>query len=157
MFDKKDFFSGLFLFALGLFLAFQCRRLSVWSRFGPDEGFFPLVVAIVILGLSLSIIIKSFHFIGTRKERPLEDQKKEAVDVFRVISYVILMLLYSSLMETVGFLITSPLFLILLMKYIEKQGWKITILVGSGSIIISYLLFVYFLNVPLPKGLMKWW
>jgi len=46
--------------------------------------------------------------------------------------------------------------LLLIMKYTEKQSWKMTISVGAASILGSYLLFVYFLGVPLPKGLMQW-
>jgi putative tricarboxylic transport membrane protein len=123
----KDLFSGLFLFVLGFFLAFGSARLSVWSRFGPSEGFFPLLIAVILMGFSLIII-----------------------------SYIVVIILYGLLLEKIGFLITSILFLFISLKYVEKQGWKMTILVGLASIITSYFLFVHLLGVLLPKGIVKW-
>lgn len=154
--NRKDFSSGFCLFVLGFFIAFRSIRLSVWSRFGPDEGFFPLVAAIIIIGSSLIIIIKSLSLTrGQKKEKILEKQEKEVVSIFRVSCYIILTMLYGLLLEKVGFLITSGLFLILILKYVERQRWKMTILVGLASIITSYLLFVYFLGVRLPRGFIR--
>jgi hypothetical protein len=155
--NKKDFSSGFCLFVLGLFFAIQSMRLSVWSRSGPSAGFFPLLIAIIIIGFSLLIIAGSLVLTRTQEEEKiLEKQGKNVVGIFRMPSYALLMLAYGVLMESLGFLIASALFLFPILKYIEKQGWKITILVGLGSIIISYLLFVFFLKVPLPRGLIKW-
>jgi hypothetical protein len=156
--DRKDLLSASCLIVLGFYLAFRSAQLSVWSRFGPDEGFFPLVTALVMIGSSLFIIIKSLRLSREqKKEEVLEGQERQIGSVFKVSAYVVLIMLYGFLLEKVGFLITSALFLFLMLKYIEKQGWKMTILVGIASIITSYLLFVYFLGVLLPKGLIKGW
>lgn len=157
-FNRKDLTSGLFFLALGLFLILWCRGLSIWSNNGPEEGFFPLFTGVIIMGSSLLIMAQSFVFSpAPEKERKLVDPEN-GVNVFKVSSYAILMLLlYGFLMESLGFLITSVLFLMLTIKVIEKQNWKITLLVASASIVISYILFVYFMGVPLPKGLMKRW
>ncbi len=157
IYNKKEFISSACLLALGLCLFSGSIRLSVWTRFGPQEGFFPLVIALIIIALSLLTLSKSLIFTPVGEKRNLlEEQEKNVVSIFKVSAYAILMLLYWVLMERIGFLITSGLFLFLVLKYIEKKGWKITIWIGSASILISYLLFVYFLKVPLPKGFIKW-
>lgn len=156
MFDKRDLLSSFCLLVLGVLMAFESARVSIWSRAGPQEGFFPLLISVIIIGLSLLIFVKSL-ILARRERREIKDkQMKEEVSAFRVSSYIMLMLLYALLIEWVGFLIASALFLILVLKYIERQGWWITILMGSVSVIISYFLFVYFLGVPLPMGLIKW-
>jgi hypothetical protein len=58
----------------------------------------------------------------------LEKQEKEDVSIFRVFSYMVLTMLYGLLLEKVGFLITSALFILLILKYTERQGWRMTIL-----------------------------
>jgi len=158
MVNEKDFSSGLFLFLLGLFLAFLSIRYSIWSKFGPDEGFFPLAVAMIIIGLSLIIIVKSF-FIAKPQEKgkTSDDKKRKIITTLRVSIYVILMLLYGFMLEKIGFLITSAVLIFPILKYVEKQSWKITLLVGFGSIITSYILFVHFLGVPLPRGFIGIW
>lgn len=158
MLDKKNFSSGLCLLGLGLFLVFQSLRLQVWSRSGPEAGFFPLVISGLIIGFSLIIIIQSLVRIGAQVGgKILEVKEKDVVSTFKVCSYAILLTFYGISIQNVGFLITSTLFLFLTLKYVERQSWKITILVGGASIILSYLLFVYFLGVPLPKGLIEYW
>jgi putative tricarboxylic transport membrane protein len=153
---KKDISSSLCLFALGLFLALQSARLSVWGRSGPEAGFFPFVVAVIIIGLSFFITGQSTLSRAQEKEKISEEREDNRINIFRVSSYGILMLLYGISIVRVGFLITSALFLFLILKYVERQSWKITILLGSASMLISYLLFVYLLKVPFPRGFIKW-
>jgi putative tricarboxylic transport membrane protein len=150
---KKNLLSGIFFFIFGLLLAFESLELSIWTEFGPSEGFFPLTIAVVTIGLSLAIIIKSFTSpVLQEREESLERPDKKAVSKFRVISYALLMLLYALLMEAVGFLITSSLFVIFILRYVEGRSWKKAILIGLTSTILGYLIFVYSLKVPLPKG-----
>jgi putative tricarboxylic transport membrane protein len=156
--NKKDFLSGSFFLLLGFYLAFRSMQLSVWSRFGPDEGFIPLLTAVIIIGICLVIIIKSLSLTqGQKKEETPEKQKKEIGSIFKVSLYILLIMLYGLLLEKVGFLITSSLFLFIMLKYVEKQSWRMTTFVGVASMITSYLLFVYFLGILLPRGLIKWW
>jgi putative tricarboxylic transport membrane protein len=152
---KKDLLSSICLFVLGLFLILQSVRLSVWGRSGPEAGFFPFVVGVIIIGLSLFITSRSTLNHAQEKEKISRKREDNRINIFRVSSYGILMLLYGVSIVRVGFLITSVLFLFLILKYVERQSWKITILLGSASMLISYLLFVYLLKVPLPRGFIK--
>lgn len=138
-------------------MAFKSIQLSVWSKFGPDEGFFPLAVAIIIVGLSLIIIIRTFLTTEGEKRKKITEEQKKRERIFKVSAYSILMLIYGLLIERIGFLISSTLVIIPLLKIVERQTWKATVLLGFGSIVICYVLFVYFLSVPLPKGLIRGW
>jgi uncharacterized membrane protein YfcA len=106
------------------------------------------------MGCSLLIILRSLFFTGEHKrEKAKEEQEKAETNIFSVCSYIILAVgLYGSLMGALGFVITSALFLFLTLRYVEKQTWKLTILLASGSITILYIIFYYFLGVQLPKG-----
>ena len=154
---KKDVISGLCLFSLGLALALLCFRLSVWKS-GPQEGFFPLLIAIIIIGLSLLLLIQSVFLRNQEKEKEDVSVKKEGkIHLSRVLSYIITMLLYGIMLESIGFLISSALLLVFILKVVEKRSWKVTIVLGSASVLISYILFAYFLGVPLPRGLINAW
>jgi len=155
--NRKDFGSGIFFLAAGLFLAFQSSHLRIWSVIGPVEGFFPLLISGVIVGTSLFIIIKSLvssKAVSTREVSGKEGQ--ETRRPLRVLWYALLLLFYGGLLEPLGFLITTPVFLVLTLKVVERLNWKKTIWIGAASIAISYFLFSRFLGVPLPHGLLKW-
>ena len=157
IFNKKDFASGIALLVLGLFLAFQSIRLPLWGGSGPEAGFYPLAIAVIIVSLSSFLVLKSGIFSRLKGEKRLASQGGEKIRLYKVFAYLVLMLLYGILVEKVGFLITSALLLILILKLVERQDWKATLLVGVTSIVISYALFVYFLQVPLPRGFLQSW
>jgi putative tricarboxylic transport membrane protein len=152
---KKDVVSGLCLLFLGLVLALLCFRLSVWKS-GPQEGFFPLVIAVIIIGLSLLLLIQSV-FLGDQEKEDVSVKKEKKVHLSRVLSYIIATLLFGILLESIGFLISSALLLVFILKVVEKRSWKITFALGLASVLISYILFAYLLGVPLPKGLIQAW
>lgn len=155
MFQRKDIASGFFLLFLGLYLSFHSTRFSVWGRTGPEAGFFPFVLALVMIGVSLLLIIRAFISIRAKdKEKRAIDKAKNKAVAFKVCAYICLMALYGFSVEKVGFLVTTILVLIIILKFVEKQSWKITCYIGFSSILVSYTLFVYFLSVPLPKGFM---
>ncbi len=154
---QKDLISSISILTVGVIYAGLSLRLPFWSGTGPQEGFFPLTIAAVMIGMSLFILVQSLSSNPPLpREKGIERAESVPFDLFRVLSYGIWMTLYAVFFEKVGFLITSTLFLLLIMKYTEKQTWKMTISVGAASILGSYLLFVYFLGVPLPKGWMQW-
>jgi len=156
---RRDMWSGIFLFFIGLFLTLESCRLSVWSPNGPDEGFFPFFIGFLIMGLSLWIVIRSALIKQTR-DGNRTSERVQAIgtsSLFKVSSYGILLLLYGTLLERVGFLITTCFFLVIILKFVERQSWKITFLAGPISTAISYLIFVYCLGVALPRGIMKGW
>jgi len=160
MANKKDFSSGFFLFLVGLLFTFFSIRHPMWSKSGPDEGLFPLVVAISIMGFSLIVVGKSFFVAQPReREKTSEGQKRKIIIVLKtpIIYYIMLILVYGLLLDKMGFLITSAVLMFPILRFVEKESWKVTLLVGFGSIITSYILFVRFLGVPLPRGIVGIW
>ena len=133
----------------GAFYALLSLRLSIWSSAGPQEGFFPLLIAALICGLSLSILVGSLAFPAP------EAGVQEKVSPVPILAYAALMVLYAFLLDRIGFLATSAAFIFVVLKYVEKQSWSTALWVGPASILISYLLFVYFLGVPLPRGILR--
>jgi len=155
--NKKDFTSGFALLVAGLFLAFQSLRLPLWGASGPEAGFYPLTIAVIIISLSLLLVLTSGILSRVRAEQKLVQQGGDQVHLHKVFAYLVLVLLYGVFIERIGFLITSALLLFFILKFVERQSWKATLLVGVTSLVISYTLFVYFLQVPLPRGFLQNW
>lgn len=157
VYHRKDFISSISLLVLGVLLFGGSIRLSVWTGSGPQEGFFPLIIALIIIALSLWILARELFLMREGAEESGSKKKGEnTASIAKVSFYAISMLLYWVLMPTVGFVATSALFLLFILRFAERQSWKITLWVGLASILTCYLLFIYFLKVPLPKGFLSW-
>jgi len=152
MSDKGDLISGLFLLLLGILMAVDSMRMSIYGFSGPREGFFPLFVSLMIILLSCWISVRGLLSIKSKDKRSQEKDPDKKSRLPRVFIYTIIMIAYSISFEKVGFLLLSSLFLVLTLRYMEKQSWKRTLGVGLGAVVMSYLLFVSFIGVPLPTG-----
>ena len=156
--NRKDVISGSFFLLLGLFLTFSSPQFRIWSRSGPRAGFFPLALGLIMILLSLILLFQSaFSKRPQGKVRPVakEAQGTKRLKPTRIIPYGLSMLLYGLLIKTVGFFITTFLFLCVILKYVEGQGWRRTLLLGVTTTLLGYILFKYWLGVPLPLGVMK--
>ena len=62
------------------------------------------------------------------------------------------MLSYTFLLERIGFVFVTFLFVALLMKLVGPQSWGKAILAGAMASITAYLLFETFLKSQLPRS-----
>ena len=159
MSTKREIIGALFFVCFGLFLGWQSFNYRIWGEVGPRAGFFPLAIAIILVVLSLIIIVKSLIDRSdviksqARKEEQIQVANETAtVDHRKIAYYVILAALFAILLTSVGFVITSFAYLLLMLKLVEKMNWKKSILWTSISIAVSYLVFVRALDVQLPQG-----
>ena len=55
-----------------------------------------------------------------------------------------------ALLNVVGMILGTALFLIVLMRWLDRQPWPLTLAVALGTAGVNYLVFTYWLRVPFP-------
>ena len=137
--------SGIVVFVLGAIILWQGRNLSIGSLRAPGPGFFPTLLAFVLIGLSLCLIIP---------RRKGDDGKGPASrgSVTRVILVFLFLLAYFFFFEFLGFAILSFLLMASLFLVVAGMKWHVSILWAFISTGLAYLLFDVLLKSPLPKG-----
>ncbi len=151
---------GLFFALLSLYVIFSTfSSMSIWEQSVPEEGFLPFFLGCILLGLSLILMSDGF-----RKEKgKMLGEGKESGDIGKRINrrkvalYFIAIWFYSLTFGLLGFLLSTEISLIFILKWIERESWKMTLLIAFGSSIISYLLFDQLLGVILPLGPLERW
>jgi hypothetical protein len=143
-----DYISGLFLFVFSLILFFSARQLVMWGPFGPSSGFFPTILSGLLGILSLSIIARAWFQTGDaqRIRKILGPNKK------KFSYYLLSFFAFSIVFGTVGYTLTLIGFLTFILRFVERQPWKITVGIIIISAVVSHFLFVEFLAVQLPEG-----
>ena len=133
---------------MGVITAWSSTSLSMGKASRPGPGFLPFGLAIILIILSLALILKSW--------------KKESGSVpfwpkrswLRPLLGVGIFLLYAFILGPLGFIFTTFLFLILWMWIIERTHWVTILAISVGVTGVLYFIFEYFLEVPLPAGLL---
>ena len=141
--------SCLFWIGVAIAICVGSLRLGLGSLHGPGPGFLSFFSGVILGGLGLIVFVIS-------KPSPPQSREKKTMFVkgriFRVVLTVIDLICYAVAMEYFGFLISTMVFLFILLKVIEPQRWSIAVggsALGSG---ISYLIFEVWLKCQLPKG-----
>src|SRR5580765_3559458 len=140
---SRDLVSGLFWLAVAIFAAVQGLSLNLGSLNRPGPGFFPFWGGVVLGVLSVVLIVRSFKRVAAGPRiRP--ESWKPFVVVGALLAYLVLL-------EPLGFVAVTFLFLLLLFR-LEQQGWAFS--AGSAAIgtLASYLLFQVWLRTQLPTG-----
>lgn len=126
----------------------------------PGPQAFPIVLGCALLLLGLAITITGF---ARRSEvSPTKALAKSEVSPVKhelriVLGTFGLLMLYGFLMEKTGFMVSTPIVLMLAMAGVLRiRRWTFMALMSGGTTLVCWLIFVVLLRVPLPSGSV-WW
>jgi hypothetical protein len=144
-----DLIGGVIVLLLGLAVIFFSSQLEYYSEYGPGPGFLPLWVGIIIAGCAIYVIIdvlKKHHKIGTF----FKPRTKLGLHVLVIIFITFLLL------PLLGFSIGLALFVGITMRIMGKHRWLSCSLTAVVTAICIHLVFISWLTIPLPQGLIGW-
>jgi putative tricarboxylic transport membrane protein len=133
------------------------------ENLGP--AFFPTLLAAALALLALLMILNSLRARGAAdKEKDgavIQGAERLEEDSFSAddISYTFLLgtiglsFLYVGLLSILGYLISTPLFLIILIRLLGYEKWMNNLAASVGLTAALYLLFATALGVSLPAGI----
>lgn len=142
---NSDFQSGLFFLALSCIVCFFSWQLGLGKPSKPGAGFMPFLAGFLLASFSLIFLIQTF-----RKKAP--PSWKIEIHFGNFMAVNVAMLSYTFLLERIGFVFVTFLFVALLMKLVGPQSWRKAILAGAMASITAYLLFETFLKSQLPRS-----
>ena len=91
------------------------------------------------------------EIISHRKVAPEETSEK--VTWKSIALTLIFFLIYILVLERLGYIIATVLFVGIILKVIEKKGWFLSSWVAVVMALVSYYIFKVWLQAELPKGL----
>lgn len=137
----------LFLLAVSIWIVVESFILSLGNLHDPGPGFLCLLGALLMGILSLTNLIKVS--MSREKTAPAFSSLK---GLGGLILTVVIVTMFALLFETVGFIITSTLFMALMLKLVGQERWVRLSLITISSVILSYVIFKILLNIQLPVG-----
>ncbi len=145
-----DCWSGIFWLLLALWVIVESFQFGFGLWKAPGAGFVPFWAGILLAGLSLFQIFRTvWKKIPPAGENPFEKVRWEKWGLT-----LAALLGYGLLLESLGFLLCTLIFMAVLLAWIEPQPWSVVLLIALGTTAASYLLFEWWLKSQLPKGLL---
>jgi putative tricarboxylic transport membrane protein len=163
---KTNIVIGFILLGVSGFYYFSTKGLPPPTKTeNLGAAFFPTLLATILAILALLLIVNSLSF----RRSPDQGEEKAAVaggerleeDSFSAegISYKFLLgtaalcVLYAIFLPILGYLISTPLFLISFIRLLRKGKWVLNVTISVILTACLYLLFARALSVSLPPGI----
>lgn len=135
-------------FALGAIAAYDGSRIgSGWGIEGPQAGYFPFYIGLIICFSSATIFVRALW--DRAKAREMFVSRGQIVLVLKMLVPSILYVIGIGLL---GIYVSSTLYIGFFMIWLGRYTWVKMVPVALGVSVVFFLLFEVWFKVPLPKG-----
>lgn len=137
----------VFLVFAGLIIFDSIRQGARWLAEGPQPGYFPFYLGVLICAASLVTLVRALLM-------PAE-QNRTFVQVGQfklVLSVLVPSAVYVALVGWIGIYVSALLFVALFMRWLGKYPWWKVAAVSIGHSLALFVIFEVWFLVPLPKG-----
>ncbi|MEM1504743.1 tripartite tricarboxylate transporter TctB family protein [Domibacillus sp. 8LH] len=139
-----DRYASIIFLLIGVFFITESRKIaatSYGSNVGPD--IFPIGLGILLILLSIKLFIEAVK----NKQDGRGGEKPDYKRFFIIFAAAIL---YIVLLEPLGYVITTFLFLLIGFQVLERGGWLKSIVIAAAFSFGVYYIFVGLLQGSLP-------
>jgi uncharacterized membrane protein HdeD (DUF308 family) len=145
---SADIVGGCFLAVLGLFTLFAASMIKGGMEERLPPRTLPYVVGSIILISGIILAIKSFRFKGEDPTIQWPDRQ----GTMRILVTLISLIFYIGLVTPLGLPLSTFLYVSFSVWYLGTYRILYALLIGFVSGAISWLLFIYLLELSFPMG-----
>lgn len=128
---------------LGIYWVMAGFGYGLWVRNGPGGGFLPVIGGLLTIVFGISVLLQN--------KKGNKDAGKFSWRAFLPAVALLATLLLSQL---VGMLVSMAIFIFLWLRLEEKEKVSRSLAISLGTVVVVYLVFVAWLRVPFPKGIL---
>ena len=147
---RADRIAGAALLALGVsFSVGALKHHNYWGANGPGPGFLPFWLGLVMALLASALLL------GALRAADAGPAWLPSGDGLRRLAVVLgLTFAFVALLQVVGMVLGTVLFLVALMRLLDRTPWPTTLGVALAVAASNYLIFAFWLKVPMPVGVL---
>lgn len=119
-----------------------------WGIEGPQSGFFPFYVSLIIVVSSLAILFGALRMRGTGG-RAAFVERGQMVQVLKVL---IPAAIYVLGIQLIGIYVSSIIYIVGFMRWVGRYPWWKSALIGIVIVVVFFFMFEVWFQVPLYKG-----
>lgn len=126
---------------------FRAFKLPMWAGRTPGGGFFPLWLGILLAVCATVLLVGTLTDKGPDKNWLPDRRELTEVAAVTVISIIGPLLAYA-----IGMILASAVYMAVILWYLEPKRTVLNAAVTLCTPVVVWLVFVFWLAVPLPRG-----
>ncbi|MEU4232244.1 tripartite tricarboxylate transporter TctB family protein [Nonomuraea sp. NPDC026600] len=138
---RQNIVAAVIPLAVGVIAGIMSWNLGIGSLSNPGPGLWPLAVSVAMVVTAAVLALRS---------GPTGEEETFTRETLIVVVAAVSLLGYAFLFERIGFEIPTVALLVLWLKGLGREGWRMTAIISLGTTAALYLLFVTGLGVSLP-------
>jgi hypothetical protein len=151
---------GLFWVALGIVISFFSYRTGIGTFSEPGAGFVALASGLFL------VVVGAVMGISRGKASPQRAGERGGTGgapetfrrrFFRLAYLLSLLVFYGLVLEPVGYITATFLFMFGLFFDLEKRRFAAPLFASLASVGVTYTVFEIWLKTQLPRGVFPWW
>ena len=124
------------------------KQYSWWGLEGPGSAFVPFWLGLVMAVLALLFLVKSL-----RNPYPGAAWLPRGEGLRDLLVVLGITIAFVALLNVTGMLIGTALYLAIVVRYLGRHPWWLTLGVAVATAGFNWLVFVHWLRVPMPEGM----
>jgi putative tricarboxylic transport membrane protein len=140
---------AMLLVLLGAITALASLQLPLGTLNRPGSGFFPLLLGLILMGLAACHLWQVRQAAATMPRAGVKDGRGSAR---RVLLFLGAIGLATALLDSLGFPLITFLLMLAMLEIIGLRRRRDSVVIALGTAVAAYVLFVQWLQIPLPKG-----
>ena len=146
---RADQVGGLALLVFAVAFSVGSLRYPYRGANGPGSGFLPFWLGLAMAILALLLVI------GARRPGAPDGRwLPEGTGLKRLLAVLGATALFTALLNIVGMILGGALFLVVILRFVERYPWRHTLAIAVGTSAVNYLVFTYWLQVPFPVSVL---
>ncbi len=137
---------------LAFAVAFSAGALKYyqwWGPGGPGPAFMPFWLGLVMGVLALGLLIR-----GLKQQHPGATWLPRGEGLRDMLVVLGVTVVFVAALKVVGMVLGTALYLVILVRYLGRHRWWVTGAVALAAAGFNWLVFVHWLRVPMPEGML---
>ncbi|UOQ91903.1 tripartite tricarboxylate transporter TctB family protein [Halobacillus shinanisalinarum] len=142
-------------YIFAIIMAILALLFYFWGNaFSEEASQWPQFFAITLLLLSILLVVDTFLKPNREKDEDEDEVAKPQIYEKKVFYSALLLIVYLLIMDKLGFLLTTPIFLAALLWAINYRFITKLVTISLGTTIALTIIFQFLLGVPIPQGVL---
>lgn len=149
---KAEMIAGLVLLVLSGLVIWKALEMPPSASFGPGAGFLPFWLGVILAVMATILFVSAWRSqVRTKETTPIFPGKQALTAITSVLAGLAA---YIFLIDVVGYLVDTFLFVIFLVKVVEREKWPLALMVAAGTTAGLFITFQVLLKITLPSNVL---